>query len=355
MGSGYSALATSDDNDLIIASSENINPSQKPTTPISARSKTIIRPAVHLEAINWLAAVRTGMVISASSDKTIVLNNLDTGACVMRWRGHEREVTKVIYKHVGCKHIVLSGSKDCTVRIWQFNSTEYCNRFDGHEMGITGLAALDDTKFVSASRDGRINIWDVNVGTPLRSTQNKQNLVTHIEFDSKNQLLYQTSEDGCLKLWDARDLRLIHTFPSKSYPQWHCDICPSSELCLTSNGGSQSEGSEVSVWDIRQRKLLREFYGHEGNVRSAIFLNVDQVTWKKLVLSVSSDGTARIWNLNTGMCLWTESIHAELNSCVAFADGSIAIGGSNSTLCDMRVLARAGRPYLHCHSLQQCP
>jgi WD40 repeat protein len=53
------------------------------------------------------------MIVSCSSDNTIVLNNMDTCACLTRWRGHKRELTKVVYKHAGSQHFVLSSSKDC--------------------------------------------------------------------------------------------------------------------------------------------------------------------------------------------------------------------------------------------------
>ena len=104
------------------------------------------------------------MLVSCSSDKTIALNNMDTGACLTRWRGHEREVTKVVYKHVGCRHFLLSGSKDCSpfpkhltsfisvpdlaLRLWSFNTPECCQIYVGHEMGISGLAALDGRSFI---------------------------------------------------------------------------------------------------------------------------------------------------------------------------------------------------------------
>uniref|UniRef100_A0A915DTT7 Uncharacterized protein n=1 Tax=Ditylenchus dipsaci TaxID=166011 RepID=A0A915DTT7_9BILA len=337
MGSSYSALGTSDDNDVmrIIASTENMPCRKAPTISTPNKTRPIIRPAVHLEAINWLAAVRSGMVLSCSSDNTIVLNNIDTGACVFRWRGHQREITKTIYKHVAA------------------NTFDPCGQFT-HQMAVTGLAALDDSKFVSGSRDGQINIWDMESDFPIRSVYTKHNLVTHVDYDSSSQMIAQTSEDGHLRLWDTRqaNLQLIHQFPSKGYAQWHTSICPTSNYCLTANGGSSNEGGEISLWDLRQRKLLRDYHGHEGNVRCALLFDTEHVTWKRLILSVSNDQTVRLWNLNTGMCMWTEALNAELNCCVAFADGSIVIGGGDATLCEMKLLGKAGRPFLSCNSIQ---
>jgi WD40 repeat protein len=59
------------------------------------QSACAIKPPVHTDAVTALTAVRPGMVLSGSRDKQILLNNIDTGECVLKWRGHEREVTKV--------------------------------------------------------------------------------------------------------------------------------------------------------------------------------------------------------------------------------------------------------------------
>jgi WD40 repeat protein len=69
--------------------------------------------------------------------------------------------------------------------------------------------------------------------------------------------------------------------------------------CLTSSSGTINEGCEVTLWDLRKNAVVREFRGHESSVRSAIFLP-QQVTWKRLVLSISNDHSARLWNLDDG-------------------------------------------------------
>lgn len=45
--------------------------------------------------------------------------------------------------------------------------------------------------------------------------------------------------------------------------------------------------------------MLSEFKGHEDSVKCSIFLP-QQVTWKRLILSVSDDRTVRVWNTEDG-------------------------------------------------------
>lgn len=58
-------------------------------------NRPTIRKALHTDSINSLAAVRPGLVISGSSDKSVIAHNLDTGECIQQWTGHAKEVTKV--------------------------------------------------------------------------------------------------------------------------------------------------------------------------------------------------------------------------------------------------------------------
>lgn len=85
-----------------------------------------------------------------------------------------------------------------------------------------------------------------------------------MEFEPLTQIIYQTSENGSLRLivssdfcfrenyalfrlWDSRNLTLICEYPPKPYALLHCDICSTSTSCLTSSAGSENYGCELSV------------------------------------------------------------------------------------------------------------
>uniref|UniRef100_A0A1I8BAV6 WD_REPEATS_REGION domain-containing protein n=1 Tax=Meloidogyne hapla TaxID=6305 RepID=A0A1I8BAV6_MELHA len=312
MGSTYSALANLDDNDLILNQSENNN--------------FVVRPE---------------MIVSCSSDNTIVLNNMDTCNCVNRWKGHKREINKVLYKHSGSQHFVLSGSKDCSIRLWRFNETECIQTFNGHQFGVTGLATIGEDNFISGARDGKLLLWNIEqANQPICSSNisNNQNIITHIEVDNENKILFQTAEDGAIRFWDINNLSLIDSIPSSSgghQPLWHCSRLANFESngLLTAGGG-----------DVNEIK----------DVRAAIFLQSQpQITSKRLMISVSNDKTIRLWDVNNGKCIWTENnITTELNCCADFTNGRVVVCGRNATLCELRLLAKAGRPFLRCISYQ---
>ncbi|KAI6171853.1 hypothetical protein M3Y98_00908300 [Aphelenchoides besseyi] len=343
MGTGYSTLPTADDNDTFAEQAIKDLKTRRCKSMVFNRQPTV-RPALHTDSINSLAAVRPGMVISGSSDRSVIVHNMDTGEAVNKWTGHESAVTKVLYKHVGGKHFVLSGSRDTTIHLWRFNVPNPIQIYRGHEMAIGGLALVDDNKFISGARDNSLRLWDVECSKPIRSVSINRNLVTHIEKFPQENIVCQTSEDRTLKLWDSRSLSLIYQSPTRHQILWHCNLSSDEPYCVTSSGGtSVDSGCEVTLWDLRKNDVVRELRGHEGSVKSAIFLS-QQITWKRLILSVSNDHTARIWNQEDGQCLWTETIPTttDLNSCVGFPDGNVVVAGDQG-LFGMKLYGKAGR------------
>lgn len=45
--------------------------------------------------------------------------------------------------------------------------------------------------------------------------------------------------------------------------------------------------------------MIREYHGHEESVNCAMFMP-QQVTWKRLLVSVSADHTAKVWDVDDG-------------------------------------------------------
>ena len=208
------------------------------------------RTPVHMDHINCLGAVRPGMVLSGSSDKTIVLNNIDTGECVVRWRGHSDSVTKVAYKQAQSKHYVISGSRDATVRLWMFNRPDPVETFEGHKLTITAVANVDDNFFVTGARDTCVMLFDINRKTPVITKSVNRNLVTHITRIPGTNMIAQTSEDRIMKLYDSRDLNKVFDFPIKNHIQHHCSASNDGLYVLASGGGTNGDGCEVTVIPI---------------------------------------------------------------------------------------------------------
>uniref|UniRef100_A0A0N4ZHE6 WD_REPEATS_REGION domain-containing protein n=1 Tax=Parastrongyloides trichosuri TaxID=131310 RepID=A0A0N4ZHE6_PARTI len=351
MGGSYTSISTQDPNDVLLSQEMDRIPTSYSMSFLE--KKTYLATPIHNGTVSCLAPVRPGMVISGGSDSVISLNNIDTGECALKWLGHANEITKVAYKHTAGKHYVLSGSRDATLKLWQFNKQTTEQTFQGHNLSITGLALLEDNKIISGSRDTTLRLWDINTAKTIYHVEKSRNLVTHISSCISENKIAQSSEDKEIKIWDTRNIELISTMPKKNHIQTHVDISSDGIFCLSSSNGFNGDGCEITLWDLRTNKILREFKGHEATVSSAVFLP-QQITWKRLMLSTSAMGIVKIWNVDDGNCVWTEEVpvKCDLMAGVGFNDGNIIVSGTNSVLCHMRLLGRAGRPYLKTISIQ---
>ena len=56
---------------------------------------------------------------------------------------------------------IISGSDDCTIKIWLLSRNGYiCNHtFNEHNSTISGLIGINDDLFISGSYDKSIKVW----------------------------------------------------------------------------------------------------------------------------------------------------------------------------------------------------
>ncbi|KAI8381470.1 quinon protein alcohol dehydrogenase-like superfamily [Radiomyces spectabilis] len=98
------------------------------------------------------------IVLSGSLDNTIKLWDVATGTCLRTLFGHVEGVWSLAYD----KLRIVSGSHDKTIRVWDTESGRCMHHLEGHNGPVTAVA-LSDTKIVSASDDGDVRIWDYGI------------------------------------------------------------------------------------------------------------------------------------------------------------------------------------------------
>lgn len=98
------------------------------------------------------------IIISGSLDNTIKIWDMTTGKCIRTLFGHVEGVWSLAYDTLR----IISGSHDKTVRVWDLGSGRCMHALEGHSGPVTSVA-LSDTKIVSTSDDGDIRIWDYGV------------------------------------------------------------------------------------------------------------------------------------------------------------------------------------------------
>ncbi|NXT90612.1 WDR31 protein, partial [Anhinga rufa] len=269
----------------------------------------------HTDAVTSVAALKPDLCVSGGRDKSVAVCSWRSGAELRRFIGHKREVTKVTSAFDSNR--VFSASRDKTAMMWELDGTSGPSQcFPGHDLVVTGLAVSPDaSQLCTGSRDNTVCKWDTETGECLGRAAISRNLVgaagglllifsslrfSHLCWVPGESYVIQTSEDKTIRIWDSRELQVAHTFPAKQHIQMCCDVSPDGRYCLSSSSGSNGEGGEATLWDLRQtRNRVCEYKGHFQTTTSCVFLPRGPALAPSIATS-SYDGTVKVWDRDTG-------------------------------------------------------
>jgi hypothetical protein len=110
----------------------------------------------------------TPIIVSGSNDRTVRVWDARTGAPTAILEGHTDRVGSVGFGVVDDTPIIVSGSDDRTVRVWDARTGAPTNILEGHTGSVVsvGFGVVDDTPIiVSGSHDNTVRVWDARTGT----------------------------------------------------------------------------------------------------------------------------------------------------------------------------------------------
>ncbi|GAA95072.1 uncharacterized protein L969DRAFT_104712 [Mixia osmundae IAM 14324] len=208
--------------------------------------------------------------------------------------------------------ILMTGSWDRTVRIWNLETEKTIGVLIGHTRGVRALQ-FDSAKLITGSMDHTLKIWSWRTGEVIRTLEGHRDAVISLHYDDK--LLVSGSADSTIKVWDFSS---AECFTLRGHREWVNAVriwSPTSnpatkvEDMISSTGSlaslstppedplkllfSASDDGTCRVWDLSKRECLRVLEGHVAQVQSLRVISIDQAVLANLTGRSSMDSRLR--------------------------------------------------------------
>ncbi|MDM8558435.1 WD40 repeat domain-containing protein [Candidatus Parabeggiatoa sp. HSG14] len=255
-------------------------------------------------------------VITSSNDNTVRVWDIITRKQVLILKGHKSPVELSIFSPDGQQ--ILTTAFDKTIRLWD-SQTGKQHFVLKHQEDIGHAIFSPDGQYVlsapnswNISKNKTIYLWDVKTGKQLALLQGHEKegdkkAVNSIAFSSDGQQIVTTANDFTARLWNVHPTKHLFTeFKGKNEPINHAAFSPDGRYILTASGGFSEHAKDftVRVWNVKTGKLHTQFKEHQIAVVYAAFSPDGQ-----RILSLSrhpfnfaggKKNSVRIWNINSG-------------------------------------------------------
>lgn len=151
----------------------------------------------HQHSVRAIAAYADTLV-SGSYDCSVRVWKISTGETVHRLQGHAQKVYSVVLDHA--RNRCISGSMDYLVKIWSLETGSALYTLEGHS-SLVGLLDLNCDRLVSAAADSTLRIWDPENGQCKSTLTAHTGAITCFQHDSQKVI---SGSDRTLKMWDIK-------------------------------------------------------------------------------------------------------------------------------------------------------
>jgi WD40 repeat protein len=269
--------------------------------------------------------------------------------------------------------LLVSGSKDMTVKLWSFPEGKLQHTFSDHYEPVVSVNLSKNAQtLVTSGLSGKVLAWDVktfvlNQNLPLENDVNSEGSVRNAATDAmgrfvassgwggtiilqylksgkiiripsnsltseqalvvlpNGQSLITSSSDGRFQRWNA-----VTGLPEKTFPEraQENSFEPINVLAISQDGQFLASGGwygSLSLWNVAKGKLVKRFPKQDKPI-SAISINDrnDQLA------TVNSNATIQIWDVKTGARLHTLQDQAGMVLALKYSHrGDALVSGSD--------------------------
>ncbi|XP_054168182.1 transducin beta-like protein 3 [Oppia nitens] len=251
----------------------------------------------------------------ATNSPNIKIFELSTLNCDLL-KGH-KDIVLCLETFKSDPNILLSSSKDNSIRIWKFSETfidRHCIYYgSGHTHSVTSIATpyISNNFFVSGSEDTTLKVWKIPKKTSDLMPESPTSLtskftqkahekdVNTVAVSPNDQLIASGSQDKTAKIWSVDGLKLLGVMRGHRKGIWNLKFSPIDQILVTA-----SADATIKIWALIDYSCLKTFEGHDCSVLKVLFIDRGM----QLITS-ASDGNIKIWNIKDNECVKTLDAH----------------------------------------------
>jgi WD40 repeat protein len=233
----------------------------------------------HRDKVLTLAPVNDGLIASGSADKSIRVWDVKSHSCVAVLTGHRGSVLTLRCPSPGW---LVSGSSDKTVKLWNVETKEWVAELTGHRSAVFTIANLGDALLASGSLDNTIKVWDLPGRKCVATLVGHKSWVQSIVFIEGESLLVSASADRTIKVWNVPAKRCIRTVD--------CERPVRSVMHFDGKLVSAGDDTTVTFWELKgDGALFAQLEGHRGAIWAI------QSVGSAMFATGAADDTIRLW------------------------------------------------------------
>ncbi|KAI8811921.1 WD40-repeat-containing domain protein [Cladochytrium replicatum] len=279
-----------------------------------------------------------------STDETIKVYDLRSKREIGSLGHHKDAVTQLAYFR--SEHLITAG-EDGDIAIIRTHDWTVLKTLTGHKGPVTGLAVHPTGKLaLSVGKDRLLKCWNLATGTCAYASKLKTTAAPdRVRWGTGDSIVYAVGADRTVELFrvdggdDSATLEGVGRINSFEFVSLKRESDEADSERIVTGG----EDRMITVWDLKGKPLARWNSGYASRIKDLSVISIstdDSSTATVLLITCSSDGAIRVWDLAS--CVekspLPESSEATPNPATTIsANTNISLDPIGEYNCDARV------------------